>query len=257
MSGERRDPGDPVQALLARVRRGLGRASDERVPPPPPPVVPDERLRRVATDASTRTLRERFAREAEAAGMVVHVADEDAVSSADLLAVLDLPASGDAPDPPRIAVDVSDPALARLTDELVRRTGCERVSWTRETGLDPCFDATVGITDVDLAIAETGTLILASAGSRGRGAFLVPTRHVALVRESQIVPDLIDACDALAEGGVEELGPATILVSGPSKTADIEGVLVVGVHGPGRVDVLILPSQVGVDRGPGESPLAG
>lgn len=101
---------------------------------------------------------------------------------------------------------------------------------------DALYAADAGLTDVAAAVAEDGSLVHASGSHHPRAAVLVPPRHVAVVRAEQIVPDLVDlyAC------GVGTAAAATTVITGPSKTADIEGVLVTGVHGPGAVDVWVV-----------------
>ena len=69
-----------------------------------------------------------------------------------------------------------------------------------------------------------------------RGASLIPPVHIAVVAQAQIVPDL---CDYF--GGLGLSLPANInVITGPSKTADIEGILITGVHGPGDVHVALV-----------------
>jgi L-lactate dehydrogenase complex protein LldG len=84
-----------------------------------------------------------------------------------------------------------------------------------------------GITPASGAIAETGTLVLRDADTPYRLAALAPWIHVAVVRQQDIVHSLTEA--------VHQLGsdPSIVYVTGPSKTADIEGILIQGVHGPG------------------------
>lgn len=85
----------------------------------------------------------------------------------------------------------------------------------------------VAITMASGAIAETGTVILKDADTSSRVAALAPWIHVALVRRNTLV-------GTLAEGVKTFKGdPAVIFVTGPSKTADVEGILIEGVHGPG------------------------
>ena len=82
--------------------------------------------------------------------------------------------------------------------------------------------------------------ITAAANSRaehGRLLSLVPFVHVAVVEPKVFVPDLIDLFDALAKDGV---GSGVTMISGPSKTADIEMNVVTGVHGPNVVRVFVL-----------------
>ncbi len=102
------------------------------------------------------------------------------------------------------------------------------------------LEADVGITAVDYALAETGTLVLSAAGTRPRGVSLLPSLHVALVEERQIVPRLGDALAAfssLAERGV--MPSAVHFVTGPSRTSDIENDLTIGVHGPAAVVAIV------------------
>ncbi len=102
------------------------------------------------------------------------------------------------------------------------------------------FAADAAITGVELAIAETGSLVCIDGPHTARGASLVPPLHLAIVQEQQVVPDL---CDALALLSRRPTLPAHVtFITGPSKTADVEGVLVTGVHGPREVRVLLVPA---------------
>jgi len=96
----------------------------------------------------------------------------------------------------------------------------------------------LGISGVQGAIAETGTLVLDSALERNRLVSLVPPVHVALVERSQIVATLGDALAACRRAG--RTPAALTFITGPSRTADIELTLVVGVHGPKELYVLIV-----------------
>jgi L-lactate dehydrogenase complex protein LldG len=104
----------------------------------------------------------------------------------------------------------------------------------------PELDALDGVvTACTLAIAETGTLVLAGGPSEGRRALtLVPDRHVCIVHAEQVVETVPEAFDALR--GLERR-PLTF-VSGPSATSDIELERVEGVHGPRTLVVLIVES---------------
>ncbi|MBI5864673.1 MAG: LUD domain-containing protein [Planctomycetes bacterium] len=99
------------------------------------------------------------------------------------------------------------------------------------------FAADLGVTLVRAAIVETGSLLVEAGAGEERGTSLIPAVHAAIVPASRIVPDLVDAFDLIAS---RPLASALTLITGPSKTADIEGVLVTGVHGPGRVIALIV-----------------
>lgn len=89
-------------------------------------------------------------------------------------------------------------------------------------------DYQFGITRATGAIAETGTLILSDEVTSSRLAALTPWVHVAIVDPETIHPDILSA---LANPPQD---PNMIWVTGPSKTADVEGILIEGVHGPGR-----------------------
>ncbi|EDY81429.1 conserved hypothetical protein [Verrucomicrobiia bacterium DG1235] len=91
-----------------------------------------------------------------------------------------------------------------------------------------------GITLASMGIAELGTLILKDGDTTNRLAALAPWVHVAALSRSKIVPSLLEAVERLDED------PSCIFVTGPSKTADIEGILIEGVHGPGVQVCLIL-----------------
>jgi L-lactate dehydrogenase complex protein LldG len=102
------------------------------------------------------------------------------------------------------------------------------------------FSAGAGVTGVSHAVAETGSLFLCSGGQSPRQASLVPPMHIAILEEDQIVPDLLDLASALGQFE-SELPAGMCLVTGPSKSADIELTLVKGVHGPGRQHVILVP----------------
>ena len=107
----------------------------------------------------------------------------------------------------------------------------------RQPGDETWFSAVAGITTVAAAVAETGSLLVVSGPRTPRSTSLIPPIHVALVAASQIVPDLVDV---FARLDAHDLPAGIALITGPSKTADIEGVLVTGVHGPGHVIIILV-----------------
>ena len=99
------------------------------------------------------------------------------------------------------------------------------------------FRFDVGISRVQAAIAETGTLLLDSSRERHRLVSLVPPVHIAILKENQIVGTLGEALAILRQS--EQLTPIATLVTGPSRTADIELTLAIGVHGPQELYVVV------------------
>lgn len=110
-----------------------------------------------------------------------------------------------------------------------------------ELGIAPnvsdIFRFDVGITTAQAAIAETGTLVLDSTYEHHRLVSLVPPMHIAIVNASKICETLADALTLLRKE--KEISPAVTFITGPSRTADIELTLTVGVHGPQELYVII------------------
>jgi len=101
------------------------------------------------------------------------------------------------------------------------------------------FSCDVGVTMAQAAIAETGTLILESEKERHRLVSLLPPTHIAIVRSNDICLTIGDALKRL-RGRKEEMSRAITFITGPSRTADIELTLTVGVHGPKELYVIVL-----------------
>lgn len=100
-------------------------------------------------------------------------------------------------------------------------------------------DDKVGITGVFCAVAETGTLMMLSSPTTHPATSLLPETHIAIVPTSRVLRSMEDGWDLLRkEKG--ELPRQVAFVSGPSRTADIEMTLVLGIHGPYRVHVILV-----------------
>ena len=99
------------------------------------------------------------------------------------------------------------------------------------------FGFDVGISNAQAAIAETGTLVLDSEQERHRLVSLVPPVHIAIVNASAIVETLGEALTLLRKD--KEISPVVTFITGPSRTADIELTLAIGVHGPQELYVIV------------------
>ena len=120
--------------------------------------------------------------------------------------------------------------------EYLKKNGFAAKSWGKMTA-DSAYDVDAGVTEADYAVAETGTLVIRHRPEHGRLLSLVPFVHVAIVHPRIFVADLIDLFEKLTVDGT---GSGVTMISGPSKTADIEMNTVTGVHGPNIVKTFIL-----------------
>ena len=99
----------------------------------------------------------------------------------------------------------------------------------------------VGISGCDALVAQTGTIVVTNHSAGGRALSVLPPHHVVIARLGQVVPDLAAAYEQLA-GKYGANYPSFIsFISGPSRTGDIERILVLGAHGPKKLTVLLLP----------------
>ena len=218
-----------VAAFVHALRQRLDRPASAAAPPEHPEAI----ARQVEPGED---LVERFTRAASAVGIEVHSTTPAAWFGriVDLLQALEaravvVPAAGDGF------------FTADRVEQLVRELGSRGVTPTHQTDDETLFSVDAAITGVVTAIAEHGTLVGESGAAVARGASLIPPVHIAVVDTSQLLADLHDYFAGLARR--PDL-PANInLISGPSKTADIEGVLVTGVHGPGSVHVVLVAEQ--------------
>lgn len=205
------------ERILSAVRQHLGRADGSPVPPPPPVPL----LGRVDLDAESR-LRQ-FGERLAAVGGHLHVGLHDGGLSAvrELLAKYQ----------PATIARSDAPAVAALAAALPER------AWLPATASkEQLFRAELGVSCAQWAIAETGTLVLDMGQERHRFASLLPPVHVALLPASRILCDLGEALRTLGQ----PLPNTVTFVTGPSRTADIELQLVVGVHGPRELHVVLV-----------------
>ncbi|HEU4834692.1 MAG TPA: lactate utilization protein [Pyrinomonadaceae bacterium] len=136
-----------------------------------------------------------------------------------------------------VTTDATDVLKQILADLNVQRVA----SSDNPPNAHDIFNFDVGISSAQAAIAETGTLVLDSACERHRLVSLVPPVHIAIINASTIVETLSDALTLLQKD--KEISPAITFITGPSRTADIELTLTIGVHGPQELYVIVDSSK--------------
>jgi L-lactate utilization protein LutC len=111
-----------------------------------------------------------------------------------------------------------------------------------ENSRETLFAADLSISEPDYLIAETGSVVVAARRDEPRSLSLLPPVHVVVADHSHLIPDLFDVFEtfAPAQGQPGGLPSCLALITGPSKTGDIELRLVTGVHGPGEVHLVLV-----------------
>ncbi len=207
------------ETILERVRTALGRTPGE-----PPAEPPEARIRIPEVAVEERI--EKFRRALEALGGKFCVA----TSKEDARAYVAKLVEG------RMAVASNSPYLAAcgITGLPGVRSGFTREAELREA----CATANLGITSADYGLADTGTLVMLSSAREPRMISLLPPAHVAVIPREIILTTLDELLTILPNPS--DVTSSMVLITGPSRTADIEQILVRGVHGPGEVHVVVV-----------------
>lgn len=101
-------------------------------------------------------------------------------------------------------------------------------------------DADIGVGFVDYAVAATGSIVIKSAAHAGRSVSLLPTAYIAIIPIAHLYTRLGEVMKQLRAPHVKEMPAGVHFISGPSRSADIENDLTIGVHGPGIVFALVV-----------------
>ncbi len=214
------EPSDVIQA----VRRALGRTAPLDAPPVPPTI--DEPITRLVH--SDIGLPDLFAKIAKQNKMGVEMTRVEELAPT-LVAFLR------ANNVKTIALPTSKLLAQLAIADALRKAGFDARMW-ETMSLDELYDIDCGLTDAWAAVAEVGALVMRGSPEHGRALSLVPPIHVAILEPKNFVPDLVDLFQKMPADQNDKF----VLITGPSKTADIEMNLVTGVHGPGVVQVFIL-----------------
>ena len=241
-------------AFFATVRQALGRAPGDG-PPDDAALLPDagaldERVAAIVEDCRQRSAELMAALEESSAraGCVVRRVESPAEAGRYAAAVA-------ADHSARAVVRTAHPVLDEIgLPEALQGRGIELFGpdggrgdragpgrAEREALRERTLEAAVGVTGVDYAVAETGSAVIVARPGVARLASLLPPVHVAVVTSGQVLPGLDELFvlrrrDMLRRPGRDYMN----VISGPSRSADIEYTLVTGVHGPGEVHVVLV-----------------
>lgn len=143
-----------------------------------------------------------------------------------------------------VALSASPVVLSLGVESLLAEMGVEIITLpahstpsARQEYTHRLMTADLGITGADFGLAESGTLVVRTGPSEGRLASLVPPVHVAILTADRLLPDVAALISCLHH---PPSSSSVIFITGPSRTADIEQTLTVGVHGPKELHVLLL-----------------
>lgn len=98
----------------------------------------------------------------------------------------------------------------------------------------------LGVTGCEFMVAETGSIVVSTRSAGGRALSILPPVHLVIARRDQLVPDLATAMRLVCERYAGRWPSNLSVITGPSRTADIEKILVMGAHGPKRLAVYLV-----------------
>ena len=220
------------EEILSRIRRNIVASGVESVHTEPPTV-------RSLDVADRETLVTSFAEQLELVSGVCHRTSSTQAAADALRAII---------SDHRVArvVRSNDPRVISLLEQVV---GTFELA-TPDSAREVLLECEIGVTTAFVGVAEHGTIVLTSGDAdldreRTRMAALLPKIHVALLRASDIVGTTAEAIARVRTTGTTDrpLPPTITFATGPSRTADIEQELVLGVHGPHSQHVILLEHE--------------
>lgn len=182
----------------------------------------------------------RFAHECSAAGGQVHVVANRALAAETVTRLVM------ARDARRVLLGTGSLLASLALAETLRAAGIEVVPVAELEGTTSratFFQADIGVSGVDYLVAETGSVVLAARSDQPRSLSLLPPVHIAVAERQQLLSDLFDLFEQ-GRVGVDRPPSGLTIITGPSKTGDIELRLVTGVHGPGEVHVVLIDAPL-------------
>ena len=128
-----------------------------------------------------------------------------------------------------------------LTDPVAQELGLPEVRTNGGYAVNDLESCDAGLTECEALVAQTGSVLVTAPSAGGRALSVLPPHHVVLARRSQMVPDLTAALQRVQDKFKCKFPSFLSFISGPSRTGDIERILVLGAHGPKKVTILLLP----------------
>ena len=228
---------DSREEILRRIRKGLHGSTDKNASPK----LDDDRAEQGSIHipseflSNNKTLTTQFIEELrKISGNADVIENEEAIKAFILRLILDRRSNS-------FAIWESD-LLQRLNlRDVLQDKGLKSATANNK---EEMAEADIGITEADFAIADSGTLVLFADERQPRSVSLIPPVHVAILKSNRIVANIHDLfahlTHSVAEmGSINDLSSCVTFITGPSRTADIELNLTLGVHGPKEIFVLV------------------
>jgi L-lactate dehydrogenase complex protein LldG len=135
----------------------------------------------------------------------------------------------------KIATHTTDQTTALLTG-----TVATIIKTDNGYQIDDLESCDAGITECECLVAQTGGVLVSGPSAGGRALSVLPPHHIVIARTSQLVPDLTAAFDRVKQRYGTNFPSFMSFITGPSRTGDIERILVLGAHGPKRLTVILV-----------------
>ena len=221
--------------FLLTLSKALGR---EAIPESPTSIdLPQAIQEEYYQNSTAQELKDLFIEQSRIAGTIVHECSMAKLNDTILTVISEL---GEGP-----ILIADEPLLQKQQTAAVLSNTYSKVhTWdstlSREENIDTAESAGIGIAVAQLALAETGTVMVYSHKGCGRAVTLLPTTTIFLIKDNTILPRLTQSMTWLAEQKLNSLPSSVNYISGASSTADIELVRVQGVHGPIKIAYIIV-----------------
>lgn len=207
------------QAVLHKVRTALGRNAGQSIGEPPAPRLA---IPQIGVDARIQSFRERI--EALAGKTYLSASAKDAGDYVSRVVAGESAVASNALILRECGIDLFPGVQTGFADRDRLRAACSA--------------ARCGITGADYGLADTGTLVMLSSREEARLISLLPPVYIALIARERLLTGLDELLSILPHPA--EQTSSMVMITGPSRTADIEQILVRGVHGPGEIHVVVL-----------------